>query len=106
MIELDKKEMIIRYSAIAFVLGAVLTIIQYALLLYARDAVFSFRLIASLHNDLPLLYLLDLLALPSLYFGARIAGWCFKQMDTLAQRIRQETAKNEEFRQFTNALIA
>jgi heme/copper-type cytochrome/quinol oxidase subunit 4 len=35
MLELDKMEMIIRYSAIGFVLGVALTILEYALLLYA-----------------------------------------------------------------------
>ena len=51
MLELDKKEMIIRYSAIGFVLGAVLTIIEYIWLLYVRETPFSFRLIARLHSD-------------------------------------------------------
>ncbi len=36
MFELDKKEMVIRYSAIGFVLGIVLTIVEFTLLLYAR----------------------------------------------------------------------
>jgi len=98
--------MVIRYSAIGFVLGVVLTIMEYSLLLYARETPFSFGLIARLHSDLPILYLFDLLAIPSLFFGALIASWRFKQLDTLSRRIGQETAKNEEIKQFTNALIA
>ncbi|MCD4711275.1 MAG: PAS domain S-box protein [Bacteroidales bacterium] len=106
MLELDKKEMIIRYSAIGFVLGVLLTITEYGLLLYARETPFSFRLIAQLHGDLPILYLLDFLAIPSLFFGVFIANWRYKQLDTLSEKIRQETDKNEEIKRFTHALIA
>ena len=106
MLELDKREMIIRYSAIGFVLGTVLTILEYTLLLYARDTPFSLSVVAGLHKDLPVLYLLDLLPLPSLFLGAWIASRRFKQLDSLSRKIGQETAKNEEIKQFTNALIA
>ncbi len=106
MLELDKREMIIRYSAIGFVLGMVLTILEYTLLLYVRDTPFSFSVIARIHQDLPVLYLLDMLPVPSLLLGAWIASWRFKQLDTLSRKIGQETAKNEEIKQFTNALIA
>jgi len=98
--------MIIRYSAIGFVLGLVLMIFEYTLLLYFRDTAFSFRLILNLHDDLPILYMIDFLPVPSVIFGAWIASWRFKQMDTLNERIRQETDKNEEIRLFTHALIA
>ena len=98
--------MIIRYSAIGFVLGVVLTIIEYGLLLHARETPFSFRLIAQLHGDFPILYLLDFLAIPSLLFGLFVASWRYKQLDTLSERIRQETDKNEEIKRFTHALIA
>jgi len=98
--------MIIRYSAIGFVLGVALTILEYALLLYARETAFSFQLIFQLHRELPLLYLLDVFAIPSLFLGAGVAIWRFKQLDILSKRIDQETAKNEEIKQFTNALIA
>jgi len=98
--------MIIRYSTIGFVLGVVLTILEYALLLYAREIPFSFSVIFRLHSELPMLYLLDLLAITSLFFGVGIARWRFSQLDILSRRIGQETAKNEEIKQFTNALIA
>jgi len=98
--------MIIRYSAIGFVLGAVLTITEYGLLLYAREIPFSFRVIAQAHGDFPFLFLLDLLALPALFFGAWIAKWRFKQLDVLSGRIRQEIDKNEEIKRFIHSLIA
>jgi len=106
MQELNKKEMIIRYSAIGFVLGAFLTITEYGLLLYARETPFSFRVIAQAHGEFPFLYLLDLLALPALFFGAWIAKWRFKQLDELSGRIRQEIDKNEEIKKFIHSLIA
>jgi PAS domain S-box-containing protein len=106
MFELDKKEMIIRYSAIGFVLGLILIILEYTLLLYVRESVFSFRLMIRLHDALPILYLLDFLPFLSLIIGAWIASRRFKQMDTLNERIRKETDKNEEIRLFTHALIA
>ncbi len=105
MFELDKKEMIFRYSAIGFVLGLMLAIFEYTLLLYARETVFSFSLILSWHKDLPILYLIDLLPVPSVLFGAWIASWRFKQMDTLNERIRQDADKNEEIKLFTHTLI-
>jgi len=98
--------MIIRYSAIGFVLGAVLTITEYGLLLYARETPFSFRVISQAHGDFPILFLLDLLALPALFFGAWIAKWRFKQLDELSERIRQEIDKNEEIKSFVHSLIA
>ena len=98
--------MIIRYSAIGFVLGTVLTITEYGLLLHALERHFSFSVIAQLHSDLPILFLLDLLAFPALLFGAWVASWRFKQLNTLSERIRQETDKNEEIKSFIHSLIA
>ena len=98
--------MIIRYGAIGFVLGAVLTITEYGLLLYARETPFSFRIIAQAHGDFSFLFLLDLLALPAMFFGAWIATWRFKQLDELSGRIRQEIDKNEEIKRFIHSLIA
>ena len=98
--------MIIRYSAIGFVLGMVLTITQYALLLHVLETPFSFRAIAQLHGDLPILFLLDSLAFPALLFGAWIANWRFKQLHTLSEKIGQETDKNEEIKGFIHSLIA
>jgi PAS domain S-box-containing protein len=106
MLELNKKEMIIRYSAIGFVLGTILTITEYGLLLYALETPFSFRVIAQAHGDFPILFMLDLLAIPALLFGGWIASWRFKQLDELSLRIRQETAKNEEIKGFIHSLIA
>jgi PAS domain S-box-containing protein len=106
MLELDKKEMVIRYSAIGFVLGVVLTILEYALLLYSGESPFSFAAIAQLHQAHAAVYLIDVLALPGLFFGGLIGNWRFRQLDALSERIRQETGKNEEIKQFTHALIA
>jgi PAS domain S-box-containing protein len=106
MLELDKKEMVIRYSAIGFVLGIVLTVIEYVLLLYAGEIPFSFAAIAQLHQSLAAVYLLDILAIPGLFFGALIGNWRFKQLNALSGRIRQETGKNEEIKEFIHALIA
>lgn len=106
MFKLDKKEMLIRYSAIGFVLGIVFTIIEYALLLYAGKIPFSFSAIAELHQNIPLVYVLDFMAVPGLFLGAAIGKWRFGQLDSLSSRIRQETGKNEEIKKFTHALIA
>ena len=106
MFELDKKEMVIRYSAIGFVLGIVLTVIEYALLLYSRQIPFSFGAIAELHQSYPIVYIIDFLALPGLFFGYFIGNWRYRQLDTLSEKIRQETDKNEEIKKFTHALIA
>ena len=105
MFELDKKEMVIRYSAIGFVLGIVLTVVEYTLLLYSGKIPFSFSAIAQLHHTHAVLYLIDFLALPGLVFGAFIGNWRFKQMDSLSEKIRQVTDKNEEIKRFTHALI-
>jgi len=59
MLELDKKEMIIRYSTIGLVLGTALTITEYALLFLALETPFSFQMIARLHGNLPVLFLID-----------------------------------------------
>ena len=98
--------MIIRYSAIGFVLGTVLTIIEYGLLLHALDTPFSFGAIAQVHGELPILFLLDFLAIPAMLFGAWIASWRFKQLDALSERIGKETQKNEEIKRFIHSLIA
>ncbi|MCK5066069.1 MAG: PAS domain-containing protein [Bacteroidales bacterium] len=106
MFELDKKEMVIRYSAIGFVLGIVLTVVEYALLLYSRETPFSFSAIALLHHTHAAVYLIDFLAIPGFLFGALIGNWRHKQLDSLSEKIRQETGKNEEIKRFTHALIA
>jgi len=98
--------MIIRYSAIGFVLGTILAITEYGLLLHALETPFSFRVIAQVHKDFPFLFLLDLIAFPALLFGAWIGKWRFKQLNALSERIRQETDKNEEIKRFINSLIA
>jgi len=98
--------MIIRYSAIGFVLGTILMITEYGLLLYVQESPFSFRVIAQMHEDFPFLFLLDLLGIPALFFGMWIGNWRFKQLNALSERIRQETSKNEEIKKFINSLIA
>lgn len=98
--------MVVRYSAIGFVLGIVITILEYSLVLYTRETPFSFRLVATLHRDLPILYLFDFLAIPTLLIGALVGRWRYQQLHTLSERIRQETNKNEEIKQFTQGLIA
>ncbi|MCK4747034.1 MAG: GAF domain-containing protein, partial [Bacteroidales bacterium] len=105
MAVLNNKEMIIRYSAIGFVLGIVLTISEYALLLYSGKIPFSFHAIAQLHHTHAAVYLIDFLALPGLFVGAFIGNWRFKQLDILSEKIRRETDKNEEIKKFTHALI-
>lgn len=106
MLELDKKEMIIRYSTIGLVLGTVLTITQYALLFLALETPFSFQMIAKLHGDLPVLFLIDLIPVPAALFGLWIANWRFRQLNSLSDRILRETEKNEEIKKFIHSLIA
>jgi PAS domain S-box-containing protein len=76
------------------------------LLLPALEKSFSFQVMVRLHGDLPLLYLIDLIAVPAALVGAWIANRRFKQLDALSRRIRLETEKNEEIKQFIHALIA
>jgi len=106
MLEPDKKEMLIRYSTIGFVLGVVITVMEYVLLLSAGDTPFSFAAVGQLHLTHPVVYILDILALPGLVFGAVIGHWRYKQLNALSGKIRQETGKNEEIKEFTHALIA
>ncbi len=105
MFELDKKEMVVRYGAIGFVLGIILSVVEYALILQLGDTPFSFNAIAQLHQSYTFFYVIDLLAIPGLFFGILIGSWRFSQQDTLSERIRQETDKNEEIKLFTHALI-
>ncbi len=106
MLELEKKEMLFRYSAIGFVVGFALTVTDYALLLYSGDTPFSFAAVWELHRTHPAVYLLDVLALPGLVIGALTGHWRYKQLHSLSERIRQETGKNEEIKEFTHSLIA
>lgn len=106
MLELDKKEMIIRYGTIAFVLGTVLAIAEYILVFLALDTPFSFQAIAQLHGSLRMFYLVDLIPVPAALFGAWIANWRFEQLNTLSERIRKETDKNREIKKFIHSLIA
>jgi hypothetical protein len=50
--------------------------------------------------------MLDVLALPGLVSGALIGRWRYAQLHALSERIRQETGKNEEIKEFTHSLIA
>ena len=95
MQELDKKEMMIRYSTIGFVLGAALTITNYSLLFLALETPFSFRVFAQMHGNLNILFLLDLIPVPASLFGAWIANWRFNQLHELSGRIRIRSKTGE-----------
>lgn len=105
MFELDKKEMVLRYGAIGFVLGIFFTFVVYALLFYLDAIPFSFEALVQLHHSHTFVYALDFLAIPGLIIGMSTGKWRFSQLHTLSERIRQETEKNEEIKEFTQALI-
>ncbi len=106
MLELDKKEMVIRYSAIGFAIGILLTATINLILLHALDFEFSFRAIARMHQDLWYLFVIDILPVPGLLVGFVLGQWWFNQLSILSSRLQQETEKSSEIKRFTHALIA
>ena len=106
MVELNKKEMVIRYSAIGFVLGIMLSVLIYILLLYGMETPFSFSGIGQIHKDVWFLYLIDVLAIPASLAGLVIGRWRFEQLDLLSSKIRQEAEMNIEIKRFTQTIIA
>lgn len=106
MLELDKKEMVIRYGSIGFGLGILLPILIHLMLLQALEMDFSFRAIGVIHQHLWYLYIIDFLSLPGLFLGIVMGNWRFKQINILSTRVQQETEKNSEIEHFTHALIA
>jgi PAS domain S-box-containing protein len=104
--ELNKNEMIIRYSAIGFALGAVVVMLIYTMLFVALDRAFSFRALGELHRSLRFLYFMDAFPLVSILLGASLGNWRFKQMAALTEKVYNETGKNAEIRRFVHALIA
>lgn len=103
---MNKREMIIRYGTIGFVLGLLITCIVYLFILLAIGHVFSLSAIASLHEDLWLMYVVDIFPIPGIIAGVSVGNWRFKQLDLLSSRILMETEKNSEIRKFTHSLIA
>ena len=104
--ELNKNEMIIRYSAIGFAVGAVIILTIYLMLFAALDREFLFRTVGELHHNLRFLYFLDLFPLVSVLLGALLGNWRFGQISSLTEKVQKETEKNAEIRRFTHALIA
>lgn len=98
--------MIIPYSVMGFVLGAVLAITTHALLFLVLQTSFSFHVFARLHDNFPILFLIDLAPVTASLLGAWLANRRFKQLHALSARIRMETDKNEEIKEFIQALIA
>jgi hypothetical protein len=106
MEELDKKEMVIRYGAIGFVLGILLTVTVNLMLLHALELSFSFRAIAAMHQQLWFLFVIDILFVPGFLIGIVMGRWWYRQLNILSTRVQQETAKNREIKSFTQDLIA
>ena len=106
MEELDKKEMVIRYGAIGFVLGILLTVTVNLMLLHALELDFSFRAIAAMHQQLWFLFVIDILFVPGFLIGIVMGRWWYRQLNILSTRVQQETAKNSEIKSFTQDLIA
>jgi len=98
--------MVIRYSAIGFVLGIMLSVLIYILLLYGMETPFSFSGIGQIHKDVWFLYLIDVLAIPASLAGLVIGRWRFEQLDLLSSKIRQEAEMNIEIKRFTQTIIA
>ena len=83
MVELDKKEMVIRYSAIGLVIGSLLVVIIYLMLFNALEIDFTFREISLLHHKLWSLYLIDSLPVPGIITGIILGLWRYNQMNML-----------------------
>ena len=106
MVELDKKEMVIRYSAIGFVLGSLVAVIIYLMLFNALEIDFTFGEISLLHHKFWSLYLIDTLPIPGIITGIILGLWRYSQMNILYARVQQETEINSEIKLFTHTLIA
>lgn len=106
MVELDKKEMAIRYSMIGLVIGLLLQAAIYLLLLKALALEFSFKDIGNLHGDLWILYLLDSVPVMALVFGLMVGIRRYRQLQDLRLQVRKETDKNVEIKRFAHSLIA
>ncbi len=106
MVELDKKEMVIRYGAIGFVLGTLLAVFAYLVLLNAVEMEFAFRQIFQFHNDFRALYLIDILPIPGLFIGGFLGNWRYRQLEILSARVKQGTEINNQIKRFTHNLIA
>ena len=104
--ELNKKEMVIRYSAIGFALGIVVMVLIYLMLFQALEVRFSFQALGDFHRNLWFFYLIDVIPLASILLGASVGNWRFRQMDALTEKVHKETEKNMEIKRFTHALIA
>jgi PAS domain S-box-containing protein len=106
MEELNKKEMIIRYSAVGFALGILVIMLIYMMLFHMLDLSFTFHALGELHRLHGFLLLVDIFPLIALFLGITLGNWRFGQMDELATKVRNETEKNSEIRRFIYALIA
>ena len=106
MVELDKKEMVIRFSAIGLVLGSLLAVIIYLMLFNALEIDFTFREISLLHHKLWSLYLIDSLPVPGIITGIILGLWRYNQMNMLYARLQQDSEINSEIKLFTHTLIA
>lgn len=106
MFDLDKKEMIIRYSALGFVLGIALTLTIYLILFHVLELNFSFGNVALLHQDIWYLYIIDLICVPGIILGGLRGNRRFNQIHQLSLRVSREAEKSIEIKRFTHALIA
>ena len=104
--ELNKREMILRYSALGLALGLVVLTMIYITLFQSVEQQFTFRILGALHQKLWFLYFCDIFPLLCILGGAFLGNWRFRQIDNFAKQVQNETEKNKEIRRFTHALIA
>jgi len=106
MPELNKKEIIIRNGTIGFVLGIISSLLIYLMIFGALEQTLSLSQIGHQHSQLWYLYLIDFLPIPGLLGGMLVGRYSFRQIDMLYARLRRETDKNAEIKQFAHSLIA
>ncbi len=98
--------MIIRYGALGLSLGIVVLLMIYVILFQSVDEQFTFLILGTLHQKFWFLYFCDIFPLVTTLAGAIMGFWRFRQIDTFAIQVKNETEKNQEIRRFTHALIA
>jgi PAS domain S-box-containing protein len=103
--EVNRKEMVIRYSAIGFALGCVMATFFYLVLFQLLEIPFTFHRLAGLHSENWFLLFNDLVPLIALLIGALLGNWRFRKMDELSSVVSSQRERTAEISRFIHSLI-